>query len=89
MRNVWLGGEAANALLRAAALYHEECRAFHATMPPHGHGVAFLGPWTGKGIAQWSEEVHSNERHFLATWRELDTQAIAEFEAALATWPDA
>jgi hypothetical protein len=81
-------GESANALLRAAAFYHEECRAFHATMQPNGSGPAFLGPWTGKGIAQWSDEVRVNERHFLATWRELDTQAIAEFEAALATWPD-
>jgi hypothetical protein len=47
-----------------------------------------LGPWTGKGIAQWSEEVRANERAALFTWRELETQAVAELEAALATWPE-
>jgi hypothetical protein len=53
-----------------------------------GHKLAFLGPWSGKGIAQWSEEVRANERATLSTWRELETQAVAELEAALATWPE-
>jgi hypothetical protein len=51
--------------------------------------MAFLGPWSGKGIAQWNDEVRANERELLAKWREIDTGAIAEVEAALATWPDA
>jgi hypothetical protein len=85
-------GETANALLRAAAYYQEWCRAFRATMAQpgqrEGHKRAFLGPWTGKGIAQWSEEVRANERAALSTWRELETQAVAELEATLATWPE-
>jgi hypothetical protein len=81
-------GETATALMRAAGYYQEQCRQFHATVPPHGHGMAFLGPWTGKGIAQWNDEVRANEREFLTVARELDTLATAELEAALATWPE-
>ncbi len=83
-----LDGESANALLRAAGCYDEQCRRFHATMAPHGDSMAFLGPWTGKGIAQWSDEVRANERELLASFRELDALAIAELQASLATWPD-
>ena len=83
-----VGGETANALRRAASFYQEECRHFHATVPSRGHGLAFLGPWSGKGIAEWNDEVSANEREFLSIWRELDTQAVAELEAALATWPE-
>lgn len=85
-------GEATNALLRAAACYQAWCRHFHAAMSPQGphqeQKLAFLGPWSGKGIAQWDEKIRANERVLLSTWRDLDTQAVAEIEAALATWPE-
>jgi RNA polymerase sigma factor (sigma-70 family) len=43
----------------------------------------FLGRWTGKSPAEWTEAVQAEEREFLARLRGLDESAISELEEAL------
>jgi len=59
------------------------------TGPPGSSGVygkkdAFLGPWSGKSIQDWSDKVWEREREILAEARKTETAAIAELEKAVA-----
>ena len=49
-----------------------------------GAKEAFLGPWTGKKIADWTPAVREKEMQTLAKVLELETRAIAELGKALA-----
>ena len=66
---------------RAAAVYKQESELLAATF---GAKEAFLGPWTGKKIADWTPAVREKEIQTLAKALKLETRAIAELERALA-----
>jgi len=72
-------GDGRAAVERAAALYREDAAALEAAQGD------FLGPWTGKNVADWSAEVRSREQAVLLKACEIEGRAIAELEKALAT----
>jgi len=74
-------GDARAALERAAAAYEEECQLLAEPFRTKG---AFLGPWSGKGIADWTPEVRKREQQVLARASKLEAAAIEEIEKALA-----
>jgi hypothetical protein len=76
-----LGGKSAEAVARAAGLYAEEARLQKTAF---GNPPAFLGPWTGKSVKDWSEDTRTRERDILARAQHTEEQAIAELEKALA-----
>jgi hypothetical protein len=76
-----LEGEAANALQRAAALYQQEGELLGSAFCRKD---AFLGPWSGKSIVDWTADVRQREQDLLAQAREIEAAAIAEIEKALA-----
>ncbi len=75
-----LGDKGRDAVLRAAALYEQEGKLLVAQIEkPEG----FLGPWSGKGFADWTPAVREREQQILAQALGLERQAIAEIEASL------
>ena len=75
-----LGDKGRDAVLRAAALYEQEGKLLVAQIQkPEG----FLGPWSGKGFADWTPAVREREQQILAQALGLEQQAIAEIEASL------
>jgi hypothetical protein len=74
-------GEARAALERAAGLYRREADRCAAAFRARD---AFLGPWTGKAIGDWTPEVRGRERQILGELRRLDAAAVADLEKALA-----
>jgi len=73
--------QAAAHLLKAADLYQQEGQLLGAF---YGTKDGFIGPWSGKGLGDWSDEMRQRELKAIAAAHELDRQAIAEIEAALA-----
>ena len=73
--------EAAGALQRAAGLFQQEGDLLGSAF---GRKDAFLGPWTGKSITDWTSEVRQREQKMLAQARTLEAAAIAAIEKALA-----
>lgn len=76
-----LQGPAQEALMRAADLYQKEQELLR---PSFEGGTIFLGPWTGKSVKDWTPEVRAREIEVLRQCRELEQQAVAEIEKALA-----
>jgi hypothetical protein len=76
-----LEGPAHEALLRAADLYRQEADLIAPSFTDHS---IFLGPWTGKGIADWTPEVRAREIEVLKQCRDLEQQVVAEIGKALA-----
>ena len=75
-----LEAEPRKALDRAAEIYQRESALLSRAKEA---GDAFLGPWTGKSMADWTLEVRRREKFLLARARELEAAAIAEIEKAL------
>ena len=73
--------QAAEHLLLAADFYEQEGRLLGAF---YGTKDGFIGPWSGKGFEDWTGEVRRRELEAIAAAHELDRQAVAEIEAALA-----
>ncbi|MFO7956157.1 MAG: M56 family metallopeptidase [Candidatus Brocadiia bacterium] len=76
-----LAPEARDAVLRAAELYEQEAQLLQAQL---GKAEAFLGPWSGKAVDDWTPQVRKREEDILSETRELEARAIAEIQAALA-----
>ena len=76
-----LESDAASALQRAAKLYQQEGKFLGSVF---GKKDAFLGPWSGKSIKDWSPDVRAREQEILAEAQKIENQAIAELEKALA-----
>jgi len=75
-----LGGDAQPALKRAADRYRQETELLGSCF---GRQDAFLGPWTGKKIGDWTPDVRKRERETLAEAVRHEAAAIAEIENAL------
>ena len=73
--------EAAEHLRKAADLYEQEGRLLGAF---YGTKDGFIGPWSGMGFEDWTDEVRQREVATIAAAHELEIQAIVEIEAALA-----
>jgi hypothetical protein len=68
-------------LERAAAGYEEVSRILDDAFRQKN---AFLGPWTGREVADWTHEVRERERAILSEAERSDAEVIAELELALA-----
>jgi RNA polymerase sigma factor (sigma-70 family) len=79
-RTALLGRKAHSALERAAGLYGQEVAVLGPVFETRD---AFLGPWSGKAIADWSAEARERERGILTRAREIETAAISEIEKTL------
>jgi len=73
---------ARSALERAAGLYDRQADLLSRSFV---HRDAFLGPWTGKSLNDWTDEVRRREQSLLTGARDLEADAIAALEEALAT----
>jgi RNA polymerase sigma-70 factor (ECF subfamily) len=73
-----LAGDAARAVRRAAALYRQEAELLTATLEARD---AFL---VGRKVEDWTEGVRRREQEILAEVRQIESDAIAEIERALA-----
>ena len=73
--------QAATHIRTAADLYQQEGQLLGAF---YGTKDAFMAPWSGKGLKDWTDEVRQRELAAIAQAHDLDRQAIAELEAALA-----
>ena len=67
-------------LLKAADIYDQFVK---STAICFENKDAFLGPWTGKSLADWTPENRAREVAILTSARTLDEQAIAEIDAAV------
>jgi hypothetical protein len=76
-----LGGEAGQALERAAAFYRQESELLCTVFPGKD---AFLGPWSGRSESDWTDEVSAKEREILTEAKKIEVSAISEIEKALA-----
>jgi hypothetical protein len=74
--------EPAARLQAAADLYAKSAALAYQ---PFGAKDAFFGPWSGKSIDDWTEPVRQREATILSEMHALDTKAIAELTAFLAT----
>lgn len=72
---------AAEHLLTAADRYEALVQALSVSYRDRN---AFLGPWSGKKLADWTPEVRAREIALLGTAKRLDGEAIAALEKALA-----
>jgi RNA polymerase sigma factor (sigma-70 family) len=70
-----------NALIRAAGLYEQHARATGG--PTWGERTVFLGPWSGKTVADWTAEIRLREIGLLQQAMVFDAQAIEQLRAAL------
>jgi len=76
-----LEGQAAGVVGRAAALYKQEAELLTSTFDRKD---AFLGPWSGKSISDWSTEARRREQQILTEACRIEAAAVAEMEKALA-----
>lgn len=75
-----IGGEAGKALERAAQEYQKEVAMLSSVF---AQSDAFLGPWSGKTIADWTPAVRAREKAMIAKAAEHEKAAVAEIEKAL------
>lgn len=68
-------------LSKAADLYQREVQAVHQVSVAAKE--AFLGPWTGKSIADWTPKVRRREIDLLNQACEIEAEAIALMAASL------
>ena len=76
-----LDGEARSALAQAAGIYGQWAR--NATEACFDKHEAFLGPWTGKTVDDWSADVRAREQAVLAEVEAMDTKAAGEIDKAV------
>lgn len=81
-RSSMLNGDAAESIEAAANHYDQEHSELQAAA---AEADAFLGPWTGKTIAQWSEQVRSKEQALLLRAAQIEGKAIRRLREALET----
>ncbi|MCP4640433.1 MAG: hypothetical protein GY851_08375 [bacterium] len=74
-------GDVASALGQAATLYGEEAAALGAVF---GAGDAFLGPWTGKSLDEWTPEVREREVAVIEDILQREARAIDAVDQAVA-----
>jgi hypothetical protein len=67
-----LEGESREAVEKAAAVYGREAGMLAGAFREKN---AFLGPWSGKGIGDWTPEVRQREQEMLAEAQSLEAQA--------------
>ncbi len=67
-------------LLQAADLFEEEARMLRHTI---AEKQAFLGPWTGKGLEQWTTAVRDREITTINHILVLETESFGELENML------
>jgi hypothetical protein len=72
--------ETATQIERAAQHYEEMARLGRSIIEEK---KLFLGRWTGKAPAEWTQAVQAEELALLARFRALDESAISELEEAL------
>lgn len=75
------GGEAGAVLRKAKQHYDEEAKLLGSIF---GKQDAFLGPWSGKKIANWTPDVRKREQEILAEAAKLEATAVVEMEKAAA-----
>ena len=68
-------------LQKAASVFGEEARLLDDVFTSK---EAFLGPWSGKGISEWTPELRAREQETLNRIREKDAAALLELDKALA-----
>ena len=73
-------GRSREALARAAGFYAGEAQLQKTAF---ASPQAFLGPWTGKSVKDWSEDTRTRERDILAQAQHLEAQAVSELEKVL------
>jgi len=78
--NLFLGTRQ-EALRRAMKHYEQEAGILTAVF---AHRDAFLGPWSGKSLSDWTPGVRRREQEILGEARALEASAIASIEEALA-----
>jgi hypothetical protein len=76
-----VSGEAQEALARVIALYEEEIDSI--SPPSFERKEAFLGPWSGKSIADWTPEMRTREQALLMRAMEIEGMAIKEIERVI------
>lgn len=76
-----LDGPANEAVLAAAAIY--EGAAGPAAAAIFMEKSAFLGPWSGRSIADWTAAVREREIDILTKFREADREAIRHLREAV------
>lgn len=64
-------------LFRAASALEREVKLLETAFTEKN---AFLGPWSGKTQADWTEDVRMREQEILASMRKLDASAITEID---------
>lgn len=79
-------GSAHGALACAADLYEQEAELLIATF---SNKDAFLGPWSGKGIADWTPDVRKREHALLTDACAIETDAVSALDDALRAIRDA
>jgi hypothetical protein len=75
-----IGGRAKGLLQRAARHFEQELKFLE---PVFATKDAFLGHWSGKTVADWSDAVRKREREILALVRRMDDTGIACVAEAL------
>ncbi len=75
--------EAGLLLRRAAGIYSEELETLGIVFHQK---EAFLGPWTGKSIDQWTPEVRAREAALLESVRAKESRALALLDESYAVW---
>ncbi len=76
-----LQGGGGEALKQTAALYQQELEILDSAFIKKD---AFLGPWSGRSVKDWSANAQGREREILAEARKIERAAVAEMEVALA-----
>jgi hypothetical protein len=77
-----LPAEAAEYVREAAAIYEQEK---DVLMRPFGSRDLFLGPWTGKSIADWTPDVRHAEKDLIEAALAIERRAVEALEKALKT----
>ena len=75
-----LSGSARRHLLAAASLFADEARLFRGTFTDK---QAFLGPWSNKGMEQWTNATREREAAILNRALLIEADAIGELENLL------
>jgi len=70
-------------LENALAIFQQEADLLNTVMHER---QAFLGPWTGKTIDDWTDSVRQQEREILASALALEQSAVPKMQSALETF---
>jgi hypothetical protein len=76
-----LAGPAPAALLGAAEALGPACKALGGVFAAKD---AFFGPWSGKGVSDWTADARARETAVLTTAMDCDARAVEQIASALA-----